>query len=160
GSGGRALPADGASSLADDVEEGARDEPEDDRQHAGDREPAPQEPAMRGRLGPGGRGGRGTGGHSPGGGEDGGRRRRDGGHERGAGGAGTVGRIRDGLAKKPGVGGMPVSESRNSVMRIASHGSRRPRPANVSRPDVTPARRWIAATTAKAPRFITEYAAP
>ena len=45
-------------------------------------------------------------------------------------------------------------------MSAASHGSRRTRPAKVSRPDVTPARRWIAATTAKAPRFITAYAAP
>jgi hypothetical protein len=51
---------------------------------------------------------------------------------------------------------MPVSDSRNSVIRIASHGSRRPSPAKVSSPDVTPARRWIAATTANAPRFMNE----
>jgi hypothetical protein len=44
------------------------------------------------------------------------------------------------LAKKPAVGGMPISERRNSVIRTPSSGSRRPRPANVSRLEVTPRR--------------------
>ena len=64
------------------------------------------------------------------------------------------------LAKKPAVGGIPVSDSRNSVIRMPSSGSRRPSPANVSRLDVTPARFWSAAITANAPRFMNEYAAP
>ena len=64
------------------------------------------------------------------------------------------------MAKKPAVGGMPVSDSRNSVIRMPSNGSRRPRPENVSRLDVTPPRFWSAAITANAPRFMNEYATP
>ena len=58
------------------------------------------------------------------------------------------------LAKNPAVGGIPVSDSRKSIIRIPSSGSRRPSPANVASPEVTPARFWRAATTANAPRFM------
>ena len=51
---------------------------------------------------------------------------------------------------------MPVSDSRNSVISAPSFGSRRPRPANVSSDDVTPARFCIAAMTANPPRFMNE----
>ena len=64
------------------------------------------------------------------------------------------------LAKNPAVGGMPVSDSRNRVMRTPRSGSRRPSPENVSSDDVTPVRFWSAAMTANAPRFMNAYAAP
>ena len=64
------------------------------------------------------------------------------------------------LAKKPAVGGIPVSDSRKSVIRTPSSGSRRPSPANVARLDVTPVRFWSAAMTANAPRFMNAYATP
>ena len=52
--------------------------------------------------------------------------------------ASTAARMMLALAKKPAVGGMPVSDSRKSVIRTPSNGSRRPRPANVARLEVTP----------------------
>ena len=58
------------------------------------------------------------------------------------------------LPKKPASGGMPMSDSRNSVIATPSIGARRPRPANVAIWLVTPGRRWSAATQAKAPRFM------
>ena len=39
----------------------------------------------------------------------------------------------DALAKNPAVGGIPVRDSRKSVIRIAERRLRRPSPANVSR---------------------------
>ena len=49
------------------------------------------------------------------------------------------GRITYALAKKPAVGGMPVSDSRNSVMQDRRGSARlRPSPANVSSCEVTP----------------------
>ena len=68
--------------------------------------------------------------------------------------ASTAARMTSVLAKKPAVGGMPVSDSRNSVISTPSSGSRRPSPANVPRLDVTPVRFWSAAMTANAPRFM------
>jgi hypothetical protein len=72
----------------------------------------------------------------------------------------TAARITYAFAKKPAVGGIPVSDSRNSTIRIPSAGSRRPRPANVSSRLLTPGRFCSAAMTANAPRFMNAYAAP
>ncbi len=58
------------------------------------------------------------------------------------------------LAKKPAVGGMPVSDSRKSVMTAPASGARRPSPANDEIWLVTPGRPWRAVTTAKAPMFM------
>ena len=62
------------------------------------------------------------------------------------------------LPKKPAVGGMPTSDSRNRVIVMPSSGARRPSPAKVAIWLVTPGRRWSAATHAKAPRFMNAYA--
>ena len=68
--------------------------------------------------------------------------------------ASTAARMTYALAKNPAVGGMPVSDSRNRVIRMPSSGSLRPSPANVSSDEVTPVRFWRAAMTANAPRFM------
>ena len=46
--------------------------------------------------------------------------------------ASTAARMTYAFAKKPAVGGIPVSDSRNSAIRMPSSGSLRPSPANVS----------------------------
>ena len=65
------------------------------------------------------------------------------------------------FAQNPAVGGMPVSDSRNRNIRTASTGSRRIEPGERREVGlVTPSRRWSAAITANAPRFMNAYAAP